>query len=123
MEFVIRIHQADRAGLHYDFHLQMDPQTGVFESWAIRKGLPNKDVQHLAIRTQDHTTEGAFTSGTITGGYGKGTTSVTDSGEYVLLSRSPGRRKIRLLGNVYRGDYSLYHTPNYGKNTWLIRKV
>lgn len=120
MEFVLREHQADRAGHHFDFHLQTDPRADIFESWAIRKGLPPTGVQHLAVKTYDHISETAFADGIIKSGYGKGTTHVVDSGEYLLLPSRSNARRVRLLGSIFRGDYTLYHWKG---NQWLIRKV
>lgn len=115
MDYTIREHYAERAGHHFDLHLQ----TGLdaFESWAIPKGMPKPGERHLAIRTSEHTTEGAHTSGRIPEGYGKGITGIVDEGEYVLISGRDGNRFIRLLGPNYGGSYHLKHWTG---NRWLI---
>jgi len=118
MNFIVRLHEAERAGPHYDLHLQVDED--VYFSWAIPKGIPARasEGQHLAIRTQDHSTECAHTEGIIAQGYGKGTTQVIDEGEYIPISDGKVK-EFRLLGNIFQGTYLLIHWEG---NKWLMRR-
>ena len=118
MNFVVRLHEAKRAGTHYDLHLQTDEN--VYSSWALPKGIPTNasDGQRLAISTSDHITEGAYTEGIIARGYGKGTTQIIDEGEYIPV-RDGKTKEFRLLGNIFRGTYLLVHWEG---NKWLMRR-
>jgi bifunctional non-homologous end joining protein LigD len=119
MEFVVRLHEALRAGPHADFHLQTDEY--VYDSWAVPKGVPTQPgVKRLAIKTADHTTEGAYTEGRIEEGYGKGVTWIEDEGEYRLTGRTPDFRKVQLMGLIYHGTYYMHHMDG---NQWLIWKA
>ena len=116
-EFVIRLHHAERAGLHFDLHLDG-------ETWAIRKGVPKTSgTKVLAIATQYHTPSEARFTGTIPKGqYGAGVSEVIDEGEMTLIDRTPNKIFFNLQGDIYRGNYILVKVPGYGKNTWLLMK-
>lgn len=79
--FVIQEHSART--LHFDFRLERD---GVFKSWAIPKGLPERQgVRRLAIRVADHTLAFGDFEGTIPEGeYGAGNVEIWDRGTYEL---------------------------------------
>ncbi|MBU1067130.1 3'-phosphoesterase [Patescibacteria group bacterium] len=111
-EFVIRIHHAERAGLHYDLHLNG-------ESWAIPKGMPSKPgIKHLAIATAYHSPEQARFEGTIPKGqYGAGTTEIVDEGEYILINQTPSSMFFQLHGDMYTGNYYLRHWKG---SHWLL---
>ena len=115
-EFIIREHQADRAGHHYDLHLGTDD---TFLSWAVPKGVPtqiNKRV--LAIKTAEHSSEGARFTGTIPKGqYGAGETEVLDEGELEMISHSPSHYFFHIMGDLYRGYYYLRHWKD---SKWLL---
>ena len=114
-EFTLRLHHAERAGDHFDLHLDG-------ETWAIRKGLPTKPgTKHLAIKTTYHSpSERQITE--ITEGYGKGTYEIIDEGEITIIDRTPTKWFFNLQGDVYRGNYYLVKTPRYGKAAWLLMK-
>jgi len=114
-EFVLRLHHAERAGLHFDLHLNG-------ESWALPKGLPSKPgIKHLAIKTTYHTPEQARFEGTIPKGeYGAGTSEVVDEGEMIIIDRRPNSIFFQLHGDTITGNYYLLRTPRYGKGTWLL---
>jgi len=115
--FVIRRHEAERAGDHYDLHLDG-------ETWAIRKGVPKTSgTKVLAINTQYHTPSEARFTGTIPKGqYGAGETEVIDEGELILMSHTPNKITFQLRGDAYRGNYVLIKTPRYSKTAWLLIK-
>ena len=112
--FVLRKHAAKRAGLHYDLHLDG-------ESWSIPKGMPSAGRgKHLAIQTTYHTPKQARFEGMIPEGqYGAGTSEIADEGEMVVISRKPDHIFFQLSGNLFRGNYHLYHWVG---DRWLIWK-
>ena len=115
--FVIRLHHAERAGLHHDLHLNG-------ETWAIRKGVPTKpNTKVLAIKTAYHTPGEARFTGTIPKGqYGAGESEVIDEGEMTTIERTPNKLFFNLQGDLYRGNYILIKTPRYGNKAWLLMK-
>jgi bifunctional non-homologous end joining protein LigD len=110
--FVIRQHDAYRAGSHQDLHLD-----GM--SFAVPKGVPfqmNRRV--LAIRTSFHNPEQARFEGEIPKGeYGAGTSKIVDEGEYEMLSESPNHMYFYLEGSKYTGRYVLRHWEG---SKWLL---
>jgi len=111
--FVIRHHEALRAGTHHDLHLD-----GL--SFAVPKGVPTTvGVRVLAIKTFYHSPEQARFEGTIAEGYGKGTTYILDEGELQVIEQRPDLIHFKLLGETYRGNYYLKHWRN---NQWLLWK-
>jgi len=116
-EFTLRLHHAERAGNHFDLHLNG-------ESWAVPKGMPSKpNVRVLAIKTAYHTPEQAHFEGTIPKGqYGAGESEVVDEGEMIMIEDTPTKLFFQLLGNTYRGNYFLIKTPRYEKSAWLLMK-
>ncbi|GAB3134209.1 ATP-dependent DNA ligase [Tsukamurella serpentis] len=112
--FVIQEHHARR--LHYDFRLEYD---GVLVSWAVPKNLPDDpEVNHLAVRTEDHPMDYASFEGSIPRGeYGGGEVSIFDHGTYHLEKWRPDEVIVTLHGNRLQGKrYALIRTG--GKN-WL----
>lgn len=115
--FVVHEHRADRAGLHYDFRLEVD---GVLESWAVPKGVPTEPgIKRLAIEVADHHLDYADFEGVIEEGYGKGTVGIYGKGRYQLLQTGPGVRRVHLIGNILLGEYILQHWKD---SKWLIWK-
>lgn len=114
-EFVVRRHDADRAGTHHDLHLNG-------ESWAVPKGIPNlHTVKVLAIKTLYHSPEGRRFEGIIPKGqYGAGKSQVIDEGELQIIERKPNYLFFKLLGEVYRGNYHLRH---WRDTHWLLWKA
>lgn len=118
-EFVIRIHNAERAGLHTDLHLQSDER--VYKSWVLKKGMPTtKGVKHLAVATYDHTSEDARTNGRIAEGYGKGTTEVVDEGEFIPKRWTNSFIEARLIGSTFNGTW---YMRRIGDKQWLCWKA
>lgn len=115
--FIIRLHEAERAGPHYDLFLESN---GLYEAFTMPKGLPSINArQHLAIKTPDHTTEEASFEGVISQGYGKGEIHIIDQGEFIPINWNGNTRLFNLQGNVFRGNYLLIHWEG---NKWLIRR-
>jgi len=144
-KFVVQEHQAEKAGLHYDFRLEVpgelleryeqkrkfdqtpeqrpEAKETYLESWAIRY-LPqlitgDKD-KVLAVQVEPHPIEYATFEGGIPEGYGAGQVSIFDTGTWKLVSRMPGRIKFSLDGKELKGNFILIQTKG---NQWLLRKT
>lgn len=112
--FVIQEHHARR--LHYDFRLEHD---GVLASWAVPKNLPDDpEVNHLAVRTEDHPMDYAAFEGSIPKGeYGGGDVTIWDHGTYELEKWRSNEVIVTLHGNRLQGKrYALIRT---GEKNWL----
>lgn len=122
MRFVVQEHHTKNR-VHWDFRLEMD---GVFKSWAVPKG-PSivKGVKRLAIQVEDHALDFGDFEGTIPEGYGAGSISIWDSGEYTILEGSIALDRIvlDLQGKLLCGVYSLVYMMSDKSNTWLLFKV
>lgn len=124
MRFVVQEHHTKGKRVHWDFRLEMD---GVFKSWAVPKGPPEVcDVMRLAILVEDHDLAfGAF-EGLIEEGYGAGTVSIWDAGEYKIHGGSFefGLIKFDVQGNLLKGIYVLRTMKlTRKKNKWLLYKL
>lgn len=114
-EYVLQEHNADKAGLHYDFRI--GPKDGVGFSWVLKNGLPKNDEKVLAVRQPDHTIKYFEFEGKIKSGYGAGDVRIVDSGQVEVLNAN--NNKITFL--IYRGSqpekYTLIRT---GDKDWLM---
>jgi len=128
--FVVQKHQADKAGEHYDFRLEMPTDKGKkLVSWAIRKG-PSMDplVKRLAIQTSDHDMKyGKFEGIIETGQYGAGKTIIWDAGDYkiikpVIKNKSDLEKvtmfEFQLNGKKLKGVFIMIKT----KRGWILKK-
>ncbi len=119
MKFTIQEHHSRR--LHYDLRLEMD---GVAKSWALPKGIPERrGEKRLAIQVEDHSVEYMDFEGVIEEGYGAGAVRIWDRGEYELLKKDGKEIKIRMHGNLAKGEFVLIRFPKAGENGWLMIKT
>jgi bifunctional non-homologous end joining protein LigD len=129
--FVVQKHQAQRAGLHWDFRLE---HNGTLWSWAVRKG-PSMDPadKRLAAHVEDHPLDYADFEGTIPdGNYGAGTVETWDRGTWQpLIDPDDGLRdgeiKFVLSGARLHGKFTLVRLkPRSGarseQDNWLLIK-
>src|ERR1700720_4037982 len=79
--FVVKEHWA--RSHHFDFRLEKD---GVFKSWAVPKGLPEKPgLKRLAVQVEDHALElGPFHEANPEGESAEGRIQVWDHGTYEI---------------------------------------
>ena len=137
--YVIQLHEAYRAGLHWDFRLEVD---GVLKSWPLRKPPPLLPANKIgAVMTEDHpfayrTFEGVIAKGQ----YGGGQVIVWDEGIYTpdedgitswddkeegsrrmneLINH--GKASFTLQGRKLQGSFALIKTK-YRPNSWLMIK-
>ncbi|WP_158277331.1 non-homologous end-joining DNA ligase [Opitutus sp. ER46] len=126
--FVIQQHDATR--LHFDFRLEMD---GVFRSWAVPKGLPEKPGDRaLAVEVEDHPLEyGSFEGVIPSGNYGAGTVMLWDRGHYTVsgvpaeTAYRQGKMHLALAGEKAVGEWTLVRLrarPGDKHANWLLLK-
>jgi bifunctional non-homologous end joining protein LigD len=115
--FVIQKHEAK--SLHYDFRLERD---GVFKSWAVPKGLPEKPgIRRLALQVEDHSLEFGDFEGLIPeGSYGAGTIVIWDNGSYTLHELTDDRIEVTLDGTRITGRYVMIRFRRKGEREWLL---
>jgi len=117
--FVVQEHFA--RSHHFDFRLEKD---GVFKSWAVPKGVPEKEgIRRLAIQVEEHTLDfGDFEGAIPEGQYGAGAIKIWDKGTYLLLGWSVDKIAIMLQGERLRGRFHLTKFRQQGSEKWLVEK-
>jgi DNA ligase D-like protein (predicted 3'-phosphoesterase) len=115
--FVIQEHHARTH--HFDFRLEKD---GVFKSWAVPKGLPEKaGIKRLAVQVEDHDLAFGDFEGTIPEGqYGAGTVAVWDRGEFSADEWLPDRIVVTLHGQMLQGRFQMIRFKRGGPRDWLV---
>ena len=117
--FVIHEHYADRAGLHYDLRLEKDNK---LKSWATRKLPEIINVQSRKIQlfpTPDHDMSWLKFTGTIKDGYGKGKTSIWDSGTFKIRKWTDKSIVLDFNGKRIQGVFIIIKT---NQDNWLMFK-
>jgi DNA ligase D-like protein (predicted 3'-phosphoesterase) len=117
--FVIQEHYA--RSHHFDFRLEKD---GVFKSWAVPKGLPEKPgLKRLAVQVEHHPLEFGQFQGTIPEGeYGAGRIKVWDHGTYELEKWTVDRISFTLHGSRISGRFSLVRFKESEPLSWFLIK-
>lgn len=135
-EYVIQEHDAEKAGLHWDFRIVID---GEAHSWVIKRmKMPISGDRPLkAIQQPTHTEAYIDFTGEIPEGYGKGTVKQADRGQMEVLYSDNDNVDFVIYTGRYAGRYKLkrwyytedgkshLHTPEeipYGmpSNEWLL---
>jgi DNA ligase D-like protein (predicted 3'-phosphoesterase) len=117
--FVVKEHWA--RSHHFDFRLEKD---GVFKSWAVPKGLPEKPgLKRLAVQVEDHALElGQFQETIPEREYGAGRIKVWDHGTYELENWTPDRISFTLHGSRVSGRFSLVRFKESEPLSWFLIK-
>jgi bifunctional non-homologous end joining protein LigD len=117
--FVVKEHWA--RSHHFDFRLEKD---GVFKSWAVPKGLPEKPgLKRLAVQVEDHALEfGPFQEMNPEGEYGTGRIKVWDHGTYELEKWTADRIAFTLHGSRVSGRFSLVRFKESEPLSWFLMK-
>jgi bifunctional non-homologous end joining protein LigD len=120
LKFVIQEHQARTH--HFDFRLEKD---GVFKSWAVPKGLPEKpEVKRLAVQVADHDLSfGDFEGQIPDGQYGAGTIRIWDQGSYEAGAWTDRKIAFTLHGARATGKYNLIRFVRGRPGNWLFIKL
>lgn len=118
-KFVVQEHNARTH--HFDFRLEKD---GVFKSWAVPKGLPEKTgLKRLAFQVDDHDlTFGDFEGPIPEGQYGAGEVRIWDKGTYDLDEWTDQTISITLKGTHVSGQFNMIRFKRGKPNEWLIIK-
>jgi DNA ligase D-like protein (predicted 3'-phosphoesterase) len=117
--FVVKEHWA--RSHHFDFRLEKD---GVFKSWAVLKGLPEKTgLKRLAIQVEDHALElGQFHETSVEGESGAGRIKVWDHGTYEVEIWTADRIAFTLHGSRVSGRFSLVCFRESEPLSWFFIK-
>ena len=117
--FVVKEHWA--RSHHFDFRLEKD---GVFKSWAVPKGLPEKPgLKRLAVQVEDHALELGQLQETIPEReYGAGSIKVWDHGTYELENWTADRISFTLHGSRVSGRFSLVRFKESEPLSWFLIK-
>jgi len=117
LRFTIQLHDAERAGRHYDIRI-LDGDKAY--SWATRKKMPGRPGKLIQLFLQPiHSAEYAEWSGEIENGYGKGKVSLWDHGSVVVTPSDSGGYKLLFSGERIRGSYAII--PSGGN--WMLLKM
>jgi len=131
-KYVLHLHEAFRAGRHYDFRCQIPPKKKQLGSWAIPKArIPqNPGNRELAIRTPDHGALWLNFHGHIDAGqYGGGKVSILQKGTLDVEGWSDKYITFYIHhgdGKYMKGRYALIkmkERPKKKGNEWVIIKL
>jgi len=119
LKFVVQEHNARTH--HFDFRLEKE---GVFKSWAVPKGLPDKPgIKRLAVRVEDHDLAyGDFEGRIPEGQYGAGEVRIWDKGSYEAEEWTDQAIRFTLHGARACGKFNLIRFSHGKPNEWLIIK-
>lgn len=117
--FTRQRHEADRAGLHYDYRLVVGDKA---YSWATKKELPEPGKAVVFWEQPVHTREYSLSKKIVIpkGNYGAGTTTLDFVRKAQLNSSDKGHFTI----TTTQGEkYLLKPTPEYGEKAWLFKNL
>lgn len=127
-QFIIHMHDAKKAGLHFDIRLGHD---GVLKSWATKKFLDllsGESKKILTFEVPDHDASWFNFNGDIEDGYGAGKVSIWDKGTFHEITWEPNHITIIFNGTKLKGKFTfvLYKKETLidhkQGNKWLLLK-
>jgi len=144
LKFCLKMHYAEKAGLHYDLRLQV-PELGakstgqaIAKSFAIKNG-PSLNLHHkpLAILMPDHKVSAFRREGTILKGTGVGSVLHFDEGYFTIpgcqnhkevyeafhKGFENGRLTIFFTGYKLKGEFHFYRKTSGRFSQWIIQKA
>ena len=123
--FVLQLHEAYRAGRHYDLRLQYLYKNKL-ASWALPKAsIPVRSGDGImAVRTPDHSKTWLKFQGEIPRGeYGGGTVTIAQRGVAGIYGWTDKLIIFTVSGKPMSGKYILVRMKTTGKQeTWLLVK-
>jgi len=114
--YAIQEHNAERAGRHYDFRIQVGKKA---LSWVIPKGLPKAGQKRLAITQPTHSAAYMNFSGEIKSGYGKGLVQVREAGPIEIKRFDDNSIIFDILTGPSKGSYGMKKF----KGKWVVQRV
>lgn len=123
-KFTIHLHEAEKAGRHFDLRIEKD---AVLKSWAARKidQLVKGQVKKILLfQTEDHPLSWLNWEGELKSGYGKGVMTVWDFGTYEEIKWEENIIIIYFHGKKIKGYYNIM-SYDVGKrqNSFLMFKA
>jgi DNA ligase D-like protein (predicted 3'-phosphoesterase) len=117
--FVVKEHWA--RSHHFDFRLEKD---GVFKSWAVPKGLPEKPgLRRLAVQVEDHALEfEPFHEANPEGESLRGRIKVWDHSTYEWEQWTDDRFAFTLHGSRISGRFYLFRFKEREPLSWFLIK-
>lgn len=113
-KFVIQKHDAERAGPHLDFRIEIN---GKAKSWAIKHWPKRIYEKRLAVKQPDHTVSYMDFEGIIPHGeYGAGAVRIKDEGDLEIIHQN--KNKITFVKDNIK--YILFQTSG---DDWLIERL
>jgi hypothetical protein len=114
--YVLKKHEADRAGLHHD--LRLADSKGRLHSWALPEGMPKPGEKRLAVLQPLHDWKDYSFQGVIPQGeYGGGLVRIADKGEALITHASPEKVNFITASRKKPEAFTLIRTKD--KN-WLL---
>jgi len=111
---VIQLHEAKKAGKHYDWRIGRE---GVLESFVTRKLPTKKGEKVLAIQTEPHPASYISFEGEIPEGYGAGKVNIYDKASVKVKEWNDDKIKFIWDGRNINGEFTLI---KQGDNKWLM---
>lgn len=117
LDFVIQLHEAQRAGKHYDVRFG-DPEHGLF-SWATRKELPEPGRRTALFQQPLHRHDYMNFQGTLKG-YGAGQVRTARKGQVLLTAVTPTKVEFTTADERHPQRYTLLKPPSFKDKDWLL---
>lgn len=117
LDFVIQLHEAKRAGRHYDVRFG-DPEHGLF-SWATRKEMPEPGRRTALFQQPLHRHDYMNFQGALKG-YGAGQVRTQRKGQVLLTAVTPTKVEFTTADERHPQRYTLLKPPSFKDKDWLL---
>lgn len=116
--FTRQRHEADRAGLHYDYRIVIGDKA---YSWATKKELPEVGKSIILHEQPIHTSDYALSEKVVIpkGQYGAGVTTL----DWVKKGRLEKGKDYYVIHTTAGEKFLLKHIPGYGEKQWLFKQL
>jgi len=114
LKYVLQKHKAYKAGLHYDFRIELPTNKSKLKSFAIRK-FPEKNKDKIYIvETKLHSADWLDIKHLELpeGDYGAGIIDTVQKGKLTATEFSDRKISFNITGKILNGDYSLIRMGN-----------
>jgi DNA ligase D-like protein (predicted 3'-phosphoesterase) len=144
LKFCLKMHYAEKSGLHYDLRLQIPDPSGKYNDQAMAKSFvlkngPSMNPHHkpLATMVDDHKVNAFRREGTILRGVGIGAVLHFDEGHFTIPNcNTPfelhkafqkglfdGRLTVVFTGHKIKGEFHFYRKSTGKYSQWIIQKA